>query len=246
VLNEAGVLRIDVGASGIDAVKGVAARDMADPTAARDTAAGALVAPNLVAVNHDHFLSFRLDIDVDRPENTLIRQKLVSERPEGEGDRRGLWRRAESPVTEEGPLSPDHGLPEVWRVVNPSLTNALGQHPGYELRPGHSALSLFAADDLVQRRAAFSAAPVWVTAYDPHELYAAGAYPNQSKGGDGLPAYAAKRRAVENQDIVLWATIGFHHLPRPEDWPVLPTQWHSLSLVPYGFFDRNPAVDRPK
>jgi primary-amine oxidase len=37
--------------------------------------------------------------------------------------------------------------------------------------------------------------------------------------------------------------MGFHHLPRPEDWPVLPTIWQSVSLVPYGFFDRNPAVD---
>jgi primary-amine oxidase len=71
-------------------------------------------------------------------------------------------------------------------------------------------------------------------------------YPNQSMGGDGLPAYAARHRPVENTDIVLWATIGFHHLPRPEDWPVLPTVWHSLSLVPYGFFDRNPSVSSPQ
>jgi primary-amine oxidase len=41
---------------------------------------------------------------------------------------------------------------------------------------------------------------------------------------------------------VLWATIGFHHLPRPEDWPVMPTQWHCLSLIPYGFFTRIPAA----
>src|SRR4029077_5688989 len=106
--------------------------------------------------------------------------------------------------------------------------------------------SLLPPEDLAQRRAAFSAAPLWVTDYDPAELYAAGPYPNQSRGGDGLPAYAARHRPVENADIVLWATLGFHHVPRPEDWPVLPTMWHSLSLVPYGFFDRNPsAAARP-
>ena len=87
-----------------------------------------------------------------------------------------------------------------------------------------------------------SAAPLWITAYDPVELYAAGPYPNQSQGGDGLPAYAARHRPVDNADIVLWATLGFHHVPRPEDWPVMPTQWHSLSLMPDGFFDRNPSV----
>jgi primary-amine oxidase len=133
----------------------------------------------------------------------------------------------------------------VWRIVNPIVTNGLGQAPGYELRPGHSATSLLAPDDLPQRRAAFSAAPLWVTAYDPRELYAAGLYPNQSRGGDGLPAYAARHRPVANADIVLWVTMGFHHLPRPEDWPVLPTMWHSVALVPYGFFDRNPSAQAP-
>ena len=134
----------------------------------------------------------------------------------------------------------------MWRIVNPNRQNRLGQHPGYELRLTHSAISLLRPEDPAQRRAAFSAAPLWVTAYDPKELYAAGMYPNQIKGGDGLPAYAARHRPVENTDIVLWATIGFHHLPRPEDWPVLPTMWHTLALVPYGFFDRNPSIDTPR
>ena len=241
VLTEAGVIRIDVGATGIDAVKGVAAGNMADPSAAKDTATGALVAPNLMAVNHDHFLSFRLDLDVDGQANTLLRQRLVRQPMDGEA-RHSRWAVAEAPVVTEGPVFPEHGGAEVWRIVNPNPTNALGQQPGYELRPGHSAISLLAPDDIAQRRAAFSAAPLWVTAYDPRELYAAGLYPNQNHGGDGLPAYASKHRPVDNADIVLWYTMGFHHLPRPEDWPVIPTMWHSLALIPYGFFDRNPGV----
>ena len=111
------------------------------------------------------------------------------------------------------------------------------------MRVGHSATSLLAADDVPQRRAGFTGAPLWVTAYDPAELYAAGTYPNQSRGDDGLPSYVARRRLVAGSDIVLWYTMGFHHLPRPEDWPILSTIWHSVSLVPYGFFDRNPSLD---
>ena len=245
VLTEAGVLRIEVGSTGIDEVKGVAARNMSDASAARDAAYGMLVAANLAAINHDHFLSFRLDFDIDGPANTLVRQKLVPRRIAGNGDRRSLWTVAEEPIAREGPLAANggHGAPEFWRIVNPGLTNKFGQHPGYELRAGHSATSLLATADIPQRRAAFSGAPLWVTAYDPKELYAAGTYPNQSRGGDGLPAYVAQRRNVDGTDIVLWYTMGFHHLPRPEDWPVLSTMWHSVSLVPYGFFDRNPSLD---
>jgi primary-amine oxidase len=247
VLTEAGAIRIDVGATGIDEVRGVPAQTMADPSAAADTAYGNLVAPGLVGVNHDHFLSFRLDVDVDGQANTLVRQRLVLERLKAAGGRRSLWRVVDQPVGVEGPLTGDmHGGAEEWRIENTSLMNRLGQHPGYELRPGHSATSLLAPDDFPQRRAGFAAAPLWITAYDPKELYAAGLYPNQSHGGDGLPAYVGKHRSVANADLVLWYTMGFHHVPRPEDWPVLPTMWHSVSLVPYGFFDSNPALDLPR
>src|SRR3989440_592675 len=244
VLTEAGMVRIEVGATGIVMVKGAATRSMTDSSAAEDTQSGTLVAPNLVAVNHDHFLSFRLDLDIDGAQNTLVRQRLKPEPVERGAGGRSLWRITEEPVTEEGAIAgAGHGQAESWRIVNPNVANALGQHPGYELRLGHSATSLLALDDPAQRRAGFAAAPLWVTAYDPAELYAAGPYPNQSQGGDGLPAYAARHRPVENTDIVLWATLGFHHVPRPEDWPVMPTQWHSLSLVPDGFFDRNPSIN---
>jgi primary-amine oxidase len=250
VLTEAGVLRIDVGATGVDEVKGVRAGTVvdpsaADPAAAREAAYGALVAANLAAINHDHFLSFRLDVDIDGAANTLIRQKLVPGHMAGNRSRHSLWTLAEEPVSREGPLAPaeGHGGVEMWRIVNPGLSNKLGQHPGYELRAGHSATSLLARDDFPQRRAAFSGSPLWVTAYDPSELYAGGPYPNQSRGGDGLPSYAARHRKVTGADIVLWYTMGFHHLPRPEDWPVMATMWHSVSLVPYGFFDHNPSLD---
>jgi primary-amine oxidase len=251
VLTEAGGIRIDVGATGIDQVKGVRARNMADATASRDTEYGTLVAPNLVGVNHDHFLSLRLDVDIDGQANTLLRRRLLRERLPGRDGRRSKWRLADEPVLVEGPLADNrnagrhgerHSGAELWRIENPNLTNRLGQHPGYELRAGHTATSLLAADDFPQRRAGFSAAPLWVTRYDPRELYAAGPYPNQRSGG-GLPDYAERRRGVANADIVLWYTMGFHHIPRPEDWPVMSTVWHSVSLVPDGFFDRNPALD---
>jgi len=44
---------------------------------------------------------------------------------------------------------------------------------------------------------------------------------------------------------VLWHTFGPTHFPRPEDWPVMPTDYAKFTLKPYGFFDRNPALNVP-
>ena len=243
VLTQRGEIAVDVGATGIDATKGVATTHMSDETAEADTATGALVAPNVVAVYHDHYLSFRLDLDVDGRENTLIREEIVPERVEG--PRRSIWRLEPTVVAEEGPVAERaHG--EVWRVVNRAEETALGHHPGFQVEPGHGALSVLAPDDFPQARAAFSSEPLWVTAHDGTELYAAGDYPMQSRGGDGLPAFVGDGDPVEDADLVLWYTVGFHHVTRTEDWPVLPTKWHGFKLRPYNFFDANPSIDVPR
>ena len=65
------------------------------------------------------------------------------------------------------------------------------------------------------------------------------------RGGLGLPEWTKADRPIENTDVVLWYTLGSHHIPRPEDWPVMPVERVSLTLRPFGFFDANPALDVP-
>ena len=77
------------------------------------------------------------------------------------------------------------------------------------------------------------------------EKYAAGDYPYQSKGGDGLPRWMSADRSLDNRDVVLWYMMGITHNPRPEDWPVMPVHEAGFKLVPWGFFARNPALDLP-
>lgn len=240
VLTQRGEIRIEVGATGMDAVRGVRARSMAEPGAAAEARTGMLVAPGALGVWHDHYISFRLDLDIDGPVNSFMRERLAARSVQG-GPRRSLWALERVPMPREGAVVPHHA-PELWRVVNPRVRTALGHNPGFEIQAGHGATSLLDAQDAPQRRAAFSTAPLWVTAHDPSERHAAGAWPNQNPGGEGLPRFIRRNRPVENSDVVVWYTMGFHHLTRPEDWPVLPTKWHRLDLRPYGFFTRNPGI----
>ena len=79
----------------------------------------------------------------------------------------------------------------------------------------------------------------------PTSFIPAGKYPNQHQGGDGLPRWTEADRSLDNENVVVWYTLNYHHLPRPEDWPVQPCVYASFHWMPSGFFDHNPALDVP-
>ncbi len=127
-----------------------------------------------------------------------------------------------------------------WRVSNPRRQNHMGQAVAYELVPGENVGLMASEDSEFARRAQFMTRHLWATPYRRDERYPAGEYPNQHAGGDGLPLWTAADRSLEDTDIVLWYVFGSHHVPRLEDWPVMPVVTCGFQLRPVGFFDRNP------
>jgi len=248
IFEQNGTIRVRAGATGFDETKAVESRTAADDANGKDGEYGRFIADNTVAVDHDHFFSFRLNFEVDGTANSFVREKLLAKRLPADSSRKSLWvAQPEIAKTEDqAKVSMSMEQPEIWRVINPGVKNALGYPAGYELMPGENAMSLLSPDDYPQKRAGFTNYQLWVTPYRDNERYAAGDYPMLSKGGDGLPAWTKANRAIENTDIVLWYTMGFHHVPHTEDWPVMPTLWHEFELIPFNFFSRNPAIDLPK
>ena len=112
--------------------------------------------------------------------------------------------------------------------------------------PGRNTTTLLSEDDYPRRRARFIEHHLWVTPYTEDQRWAAGIYPTLSTPGMGLPEWTKDNRSIERTDVVLYHSIGMQHLVRAEDWPVMPTLWHSFELRPFDFFDRNPSMDLPK
>ena len=207
-------------------------------TARRRPEFGALVSPNLVAINHSHHFNFRLDVDVDGRNNSFKLGQL-KERP-ATGPRKSVWVLDETVLRREADAQLDEKN-SLWRVVNPHRHNARGYEMGYLVESHANAEPLLKKDDF--RRARFIEHNLWVTAFDPDERYAAGDTPNQNPGEPGLPQYIANNQSIVDTDIVLWLTVGFHHVPVTEDSPVLARESLSFELKPAHFFDRNPALD---
>jgi primary-amine oxidase len=248
VFKQTGAIGVAVGATGVLEVRQVASAAATDAGAAEDTRFGRLLAPHVLGVNHDHYFSFRLDLDVDGSDNALAVDSLRRMTLPASHPRRSLWTLAERIARTERDAQLDMNMerPTVWRVVNQGVRGPLGYPVSYEIKAGHNAMSLMSAEDWPVRRAGFSTHHLWVTPYAPDERYAAGDYPTLSSREMGLAEWTRADRPVANTDIVVWYTLGFHHVTRAEDWPVMPTAWHDFELRPFDFFPANPALDLPR
>jgi primary-amine oxidase len=208
---------------------------------------GTEVAPGVYAPIHQHFFSMRLDVAVDEGGNSVYEVNTEAE-PAGPDNPFGNAAVAKSTLLARESQAQRRVNPDtarVWRIVNPNSLNKLGQPVAYRLMPMETCLPFNLEGSSLVKRAGFTRNHLWVTRYDPREMHAAGQYPNQHAGGDGLPRWTASDRPVENTDIVVWYTLGHNHVPRPEDWPVMPTYYAGFKLLPSGFFDANPALDVP-
>lgn len=235
-----GTIQLEVKLTGILSTQGVAV--------GADTPFANPIAPGLVAPVHQHLFCARLDLDVDGTTNR-VEEVEAEVLPMGPDNPWGNAFRPKVTVLESESAAKretDAATSRSWRVVNPDRLNHVGRPVGYKLVPTMATPTLLAhPDSPIGRRAGFARHNLWVTPYAPDEQRAAGEFPNQHTGGAGLPAWTAADRPLDGEDVVLWYTFGVTHLPRPEDWPVMPVEYTGFLLVPYGFFERNPALDVP-
>jgi primary-amine oxidase len=204
-----------------------------------------LVAKNIVAPNHQHFFNMRLDLDVDGAANGVVEMNSYAS-PQGPKNPNGnAFYATETVLDTERAAQREQNATSFrhWAVYNPTEKTALGHLPAYVLEPGPSITSFLSSDSPVRKRARFLDHTLWATCRKDDELHAAGEYPNQSSGGEGLPRFAQDDERLTGQDVVLWYTFGVHHLPRPEDWPVMPAIHVGFTLAPRAFFVQSPALD---
>jgi primary-amine oxidase len=238
-LQQDGIIACEIKATGIVATQAVAANE--------PTRFGKLVAPYLNAIHHQHIFCARLDFDLDGGGNSVTETRTLpvpagAENPHGNG-----WT-TESRVlaTErEAQRLLDFNEARSWTVINPNSRNLVDQPVGYRIVPGENTVPFSLPDSSVRRRAGFIEKHLWVTPRTAEERYPAGEFPYMHPGGDGLPRWTQADRPIENTDLAVWYTLNHHHVPRPEDWPVMPVARLGFMLKPWGFFDRSPALDVP-
>ncbi|MED3909533.1 stalk domain-containing protein [Peribacillus simplex] len=251
-LSQNGIINIDVGASGIEAVKGVKSKTMHDKTAKEDTKYGTLLDNNIVGTTHQHIYNFRLDLDVDGESNSLMEINPKVEKNQEGGPRKSVMVTEEKTVKTEQESIQKFDSSTIRLFSNLNKENKVGNPVSYQIIPFAGGThpiakgALFSDDDWLFKRVNFMDKQLWVTNYDPDERYPEGKYPNRSKTDTGLGQYSADNGSIDNTDNVVWMTTGATHIARAEEWPMMPTEWVHAMLKPWNFFDRTPTLDLPK
>ena len=208
---------------------------------------GTMLNEHLFAPNHQHFFNMRLDMNIDGRANTVEQVDVVADPLDDDNSYANAFRAVPTALKTEQQSLANLNLEthRTWKVTNPGSQNKVGQPVAYRFYPGDNSVPYGGPTASWRRRAGFVEHHVWVTPYDETERYAAGEYPNQSGCTDGLLEWVKQDRSIENTDLVLWYTFGHTHIPRLEDWPVMPAAYIGFLLKPSGFFDANPGNDLP-
>jgi primary-amine oxidase len=114
--------------------------------------------------------------------------------------------------------------------VDTQSKNVLGHPRSYEIIPtggqGRGASN-----------EAFAQGQLYALRYKPQE------FPLSSVDGRelkrALPSYLTAE-ILTDSDVVLYYVMQEHHLPRSEDWPLMPVQFAGFTLMPRDFLDGSP------
>lgn len=206
------------------------------------------ISPGIFTPIHQHIFSARLDVAIDGEDNVLNEIEMVP-LPHGPLNPRGnafTWSRQQLKTELEAQRMANGLAGRVWEVASAHRTNHVGKPTAYWLIPEGKPVLLAQPSSSVFARANFATKHLWGTRYADDELYPAGQFPNQSSGWAGLPTWTKKNRDLDGEDLVLWHQFGPTHIPRPEDWPVMPVDYSGFWFKPHGFLDQNPTMNLPE
>ncbi|KAI6014122.1 copper amine oxidase [Pisolithus microcarpus] len=221
---------------------------------------GTTVAPRINAQYHQHIFSLRVDPMLDGLQNSVIESEIVGvDAPTGSeenfaGNAFVIKDRVLKSQAEDGARDFDWASERRWRIANLNKTHySSGKPSSYTIMMKGGAVPLLAKkDSWVARRASFAHKQLWVVRDEEgpkgSRLYPSGRYVPQTREEpkDSVGRWVNEGSgSIENEDIVLFLTLGTTHIPRPEDWPVMPVEHINVLFKPSSFFTKNPSMDVP-
>ncbi|KAK5137151.1 hypothetical protein LTR08_000656 [Meristemomyces frigidus] len=207
---------------------------------------GTVVHPGVLATHHQHIFSLRVDPMIDGYHNRLVYDEALP-MPRSDFNPHGVGYYTEETVVEtSGGYDVDFSKNRTFKIQNADVRNPVNGKPvAYKIHAPAFQMMLADPESFHHKRAEFADHNIYAVKHRDGELYAGGRYTNQSRGGTGVRSWADRKENIVDEDLVVFVQFGINHIPRIEDFPVMPCEIIKVSMKPVNFFDKNPAIDVP-
>ncbi|KAF2151167.1 hypothetical protein K461DRAFT_258175 [Myriangium duriaei CBS 260.36] len=207
---------------------------------------GTVVHPGVLAPHHQHIFSLRVDPMLEGHSNRLVYDE-AHPMPRDDFNKHGNgYYTQETVVESSGGYDTDISVNRIYKIQNNSVRNPVNGKPvAYKIMAPPFQKIISDKDSFNYKRAEFSDRNIYAVKYHDDELFAGGKYTNQSRGGKGVRSWAERKEKIVDDDLVVFVQFGINHIPRIEDFPVMPAEIIKVALKPVNFFTRNPAIDVP-
>jgi primary-amine oxidase len=239
IFNQAGELDYEIRATGILSTQPI--------DEGIEVPFGTVVHPGVLAVHHQHIFSLRVDPMLDGSSDNRLVYDEAHPMPRSDFNPHGTgYTVTETVVEQSGGFDLDANANRLFKIQNPNVRNPINGKPvAYKIQAPDFQKILSDKDSFNYKRAEFSDHNIYVVKYKDGELFAGGKYTNQSRGGTGVRSWADRKESVKDTDFVVYIQAGINHVPRIEDFPVMPCEILKIHMKPVNFFDKNPALDVP-
>ncbi|KAI0338746.1 hypothetical protein BDW22DRAFT_1362449 [Trametopsis cervina] len=216
------------------------------------------VARGVSAQYHQHLFSVRVDSMVDGLSNTVLETDIVPVAPSASTNHAGnAFTTRVTPIVKQKDGGREFDLAHDRRW---SISNATRRHPvsgkptAYGIICKGAITPMMASpSSWVAKRAGFTEKTIWVVK-DKEGAKGGRVWPSGKyvPGTRSVPEDSVVRwvergaeESLEGEDLVVYVNAGITHIPRPEDWPVMPMENVNVLFRPVHFFTENPSMDVP-
>lgn len=235
-----GTYRCEVRLTGIPSTSSLHPLDLA---ASRNEVARGVDAPN-----HQHLFSLRVDPAIDGDRNTVVQNDHVLAE-DASSDSAFYTQKTALCTARTGASDYCHETGRTWDIINPNRINPRSKKPvAYKIINNDCPPLRARPGGRLAKRAAFARHSLWVVPYQERQIFPAGQYVCQRSGDVDHPDntdildWAARDGCIEDADIVCYIQFGVTHVPRTEDFPIMPAETVGVTLRASHFFQQNPAL----
>ncbi|XP_069136889.1 putative amine oxidase [copper-containing] [Argopecten irradians] len=215
---------------------------------------GFKVGTESTAPMHLHLFNFKLDIDILGTKNRYETLDIGVEQFEYPNlEDRGFdksyrykFERSLKNTEREAAFKFNFSQPKYHIVYNDETKNAFNERRGYRIQASGFANQLLPQDVGFESAIPWSRYQMAVTKHKDTEESSGSAHTTLDAGEPvvNFQSFVNDDENIVDEDLVVWLTLGTHHIPKAEDIPNTATTSSDLSilLTPFNFFNEDPSM----